>query len=327
MTRREFLRALLMVPLGGAAYGQEGRTPKLAILSPTGKTGGHSGLVYEPFTKALANLGWLDGRNIEIVERFADDDHGRLPALAAEVVALGPDVIFTNTATAAHAVARATRTIPIVVGPAGENVFAELASNFARPIGNVTGLTLYSQGQDEKCLEMMKEASPRVSRVGVLINPLNPNLQHFPGSLTGAADALGLTLIRMEARDADEIEEAFKAGVRIEGLHVPDDANLAGRSKARQKIIQLTSANRLPVVSTHLDFVHDGALLTLGTDIPALARRAASYVDRLLKGAKPGDLPVERPTMVKLALSLKAARELGLVLPASLLLRADEVIE
>jgi putative ABC transport system substrate-binding protein len=303
------------------------RVPRLAILSPTWKAGGHSGLVYEPFTLALAELGWATGRNVEIVERFANDEHERLPALAAELVALSPDVIFTNTSTAAHAAAQATRTIPIVVGPAGESTFAELAGNFARPIGNVTGLTLYSLGQDEKCLELLKEASPGAARVGVLVNPLNPNLRDAPTSLQSAAAALGLTLVRMEARDAGEIDTAFRGAIGIQGLHVPDDANLAGRPTARRRIIELTSPNRLPVVSTHLGFAHDGALLALGTDIPALARRAADYVDKILRGAKPGDLPVERPTLVKLMVNLKIARALGLVLPPSLLLRADEVIE
>ncbi len=159
MRRRAFI-AFLLGPLTGMARAQ-GRMPRLAILSPTSKTGGHSELVYVQFTAALADLGWTAGRNIEIVERFADDRHERLPALAAELVAFAPDVIFTNTATAAYAVARVTRTIPVVVGPAGEDVFAELAGNFARPAGNITGLTLHSQGQDEKCPEMLKEALPR----------------------------------------------------------------------------------------------------------------------------------------------------------------------
>jgi putative tryptophan/tyrosine transport system substrate-binding protein len=325
MRRREVI-AFLLGPFAGAARAQ-GRMPRLAILSPTSKTGGHSGLVYVPFTAALADLGWTAGRNIEIVERFADDRHERLPGLAAELVALAPDIIFTNTAPAAYAAARATRTIPVVVGPAGEGVLAELAGNFARPIGNVTGLTLYSQGQDEKCLEMLKEASPAVTRVGVLVNPLNPNLRDAPRFLQSGADALGLTLVRMEARELDEIDAAFGAVAGIQGLHVPDDSTIAGRPPARRRIIELTSARSIPVVSTHLGFAQDGAILTLGTDIPALARRAASYVDRILKGAKPGDLPVERPTIFKLLVNLKAARSLNLNLPSPLLARADEVIE
>jgi ABC-type uncharacterized transport system substrate-binding protein len=219
-----------------------------------------------------------------------------------------------------------TRTIPVVVGPAGENVFAELAGNFARPAGNITGLTLHSQGQDEKCLEMLKEASPKTMRVGVLVNPLNPVLRDAPTFLRPAADALGLTLVRMEAAHADEVDAAFTSA-EIDGLHVPDDANLAGRPSAREKIIQLTSARRVPVVSSHLAFAQAGAIIALGTDIPALARRAASYVDKVLKGAKPSDLPVERPTVFKLVTNVKAARGLGLVLPPTLLARADEVID
>jgi putative ABC transport system substrate-binding protein len=306
--------------------------PRLAVLSPTSKTGGHSGFVYEPFVAALANLGWIAGRNIEIIERFADDQHERLPALAAELVALRPDVIFTNTGNGARAAAEATRTIPIpvVVSPAGEALFAELAVNFARPAGNVTGMTLHSQGQDEKCLELLKEAVPSAVRVGVLVNPLNPNFRDYPASLQSAGDALGLVLIRMEARSADEINAAFGAmagAPDIQGLHVPDDSTIAGRPRSRRRIVEITSTMKVPVVSTHLAFVPDGGLLALGTDIPALARRGADYVDRILKGAKPADLPVERPRAVKLVVNVRAARGIGLTLSPFLLARADEVIE
>ena len=328
--RRRDLLALFLVPLAGEAGAQGGRMPRLAILSPTSKTGGHSGLVYDPFIKALADLGWVAGRNIEIIERFAGDEPERLPALAAELVALRPDVIFTNTVNGARAAAQATRTIPVVVSPAGENLFAELAVNFARPVGNVTGMTLHSQGQDQKCLELLKEAAPSAVRVGVLVNPLNPNFRDYPASLQAAGDALGLVLFRMEARSADEIDAAFGAmagAPDIQGLHVPDDSTIAGRPRPRRRIIEITSAMKVPVVSTHLAFAPDGGLLALGTDIPALARRGADYVDRILKGAKPADLPVERPSVVKLVVNVKAARALGLALPPALLARADEVIE
>jgi putative ABC transport system substrate-binding protein len=279
------------------------------------------------FRKQLQQLGWEDGRNAKIEIRWSAGDLARIQAHAKELVALQPDVIFTNTAPATQAVARATRTIPVVVGPSGEATFAEFAVNFARPVGNVTGMTLYSQGQDEKCLELLKEAAPGITRVGILVNPLNPNLRESPTYLRKAADALGLSLVRMEARDADGIDAAFGEAARIDGLHVPDDSNLAGRPRARAKIVELTSAKRIPVASTHLGFAQDGAVIALGTDIPALARRAAVYVDKILKGAKPSDLPVERPSVVRLAVNLKAARDLGLTLPPSLLLRADEVIE
>ena len=327
MRRREFMLASIGASLVRPAGAQVSRVPRLAILSPTSRTGGHSSLVYEPFMAALIGLGWDIGRNIDVVERFADDEQERLPALARELVALQPDVIFTNTASGAFAAAEATRTIPVVVGPAGENVFVELAGNFARPTRNVTGMTLYSHGQDEKCLEMLKEAVPSLVRVGVLVNPLNPNLKDAPTSLRSAADGLGLTLIRMSARNADELDDAFSAASGIQGVHVPDDSNLAGRPKARAKILELTSPKRMPVTSTHLGFVRDGALLALGTDIPALAGRAAGYVDKILRGAKVAELPVERPTHVKLGINMNAARVLGVILPASLLARADEVIE
>jgi putative tryptophan/tyrosine transport system substrate-binding protein len=326
MRRRDFLGGLLVGSFASSATAQ-GRMPKLAILSPTSKTGGHSGLVYDPFTAAMVALGWAAGRNLDIIERFAEDQQQRLPAMAAELVALNPDVIFTNSAAAAYAAAQATRTIPIVVGPAGENVFADLSREFARPVGNVTGFTLYALGQDEKCLEMLKEASPATARVGVLVNPLNPNLRDYPASIQSAANTLGLTLVRIEARELREISASLSGAPGIDSLHVPDDPNLAGRSEARRRIIEMTSAKKVPVVSTHFAFARDGALLALGTNIPEIARRAAGYVDRILKGAKPQDLPVERPTEVSLGVNLKVAQALGLTMPPSLLARADEVIE
>jgi putative tryptophan/tyrosine transport system substrate-binding protein len=327
MRRREFLIALVSAPLTVASYAQEGRVPRLGILSPTGRTGGHSGIVHLPFKEALAGLGWEDGRNIEIIERFAEDRYERLPALAAEIVASRSNVIFTNTVNGARAAAAATGTIPIVVAPAAENVFAELAVNFARPVRNVTGFTLHSQGQDEKCLEMLKEAVPSAARVGILVNPLNPIWDAYPASLRQVGHALGLDLVRIEARGVDDVEGAFRTVGSVHGVHVPDDATLAGRPASRAKIVEIASAMKAPVVSTHLPFASDGCLAALGADIPALARRGAEYIDRILKGARPADLPVERPTVVKMIVNLNTARALNLSIPPSLLLRADEVIE
>jgi putative ABC transport system substrate-binding protein len=163
--------------------------------------------------------------------------------------------------------------------------------------------------------------------VGVLVNPLNPNLRDYPASVQNAANALGLTLVRLEAREVGEISAALSEAPGIDALHVPDDPNLAGRSEARHRIIEITSMKKVPVVSTHFAFARDGALLALGTNIPEIARRAAGYVDRILKGAKPEDLPVERPTEVSLGVNLKAAQAFGLTMPPLLLARADEVIE
>src|SRR3712207_5144378 len=143
-----------------------------------------------------------------------------------------------------------------------------------------------------------------------LVNPLNPNLRDAPTALRKAGDVLGLTLVPMEARVADEVDAAFEIASGIDGLHVPDDSNIAGRPRARARIVELTMARRIPVASTHLGFARDGAVIALGTDIPALARRAAGYVDRILRGAEPRDLPVERPTVVRLAVNLHAARAL-----------------
>ena len=331
MRRRTLLVAMVAGLVPTLATGQ-GRRPRLAILSPASRIGsGDPGAVYGPFTAALAALGWVREHNVDIVERFADFANDRLPGLAAELVSLLPDVIFTNTSPGAYAAAAATPTIPIVVGPAGEAALAKLAGNFARPSGNVTGIiTTLALGQHEKCIELLHTVMPALTRVAVIINP------HGSKDSLDLTDALqvtfrsrGLTLVRVDARGADEIDAAFAqmADEQVAAIHVPDDVAVVGHGPSRRRIIELALARRLPVTSTFQPFAADGGLAAFGADIPALARRAAAYVDKILKGAAPANLPVERPTVFKLAVNLKTARVLGLTLPPDILLRADEVIE
>ena len=306
--------------------------PKIGILSPgrlaTAVCGSDAaGPVC--FVEGLRALGYVDGRNVSLEYRFADGDYKRLPTLAAELVILRPDVIFTYTGVGADAAARATTTIPIVVGPAGEGTLTRLAVNFARPTGNVTGVTLNSSEQDQKCLQLLKEMAPRASRVVVLVNPDNSATRDYPGVLVPAATKLGVTLIRIDARGVSELPQAFAAiaSSQADAIFMADDVVLAGSGEIRKQVIKWALGRRLPIASSHSNVASDGGLVSLGTDHLALGRRAAFYVDKILKGAKPSDLPVERPTIYKLSVNLTTAKALGLTIPQSLLLRADEVIQ
>ena len=313
---------------------QPARLPKVAILSPAKQAdmvclpnnqGGGAGCLLE----GLRALGYSDGRNITFEYRFAEGSAERLPALAAELVALRPDVIYTYTTVGANAAAKATTTIPIVVGPAGEATMERLAGNFARPVGNVTGLTL-SSVHDEKLLQLLKELSPRTVRVAVLANPDNPGYGNYLEQLLPVAkQQLGITLHRVDARNAAELAQAFAAirASRADAILIADDVALAGTPEVRRQIIQWALGQRLPVASASARVAPDGGLVSLGTDNSALVRRAAFYVHRILGGAKPGDLPVERPTVYTLSVNRKTATALGLVIPQALLLRADEVIQ
>jgi len=304
--------------------------PLLAVLSPSSPSNEVvMRNVNRPFKEALKKLGYEPGRNIDIVERFAEGDESRLPALAAELVALRPQVLFTNTSYAATVVARATSTIPVVVGPAGEIVLRELAGgSLARPTTNVTGFVLGNAEVDDKCITLLMEAVPAAMRIGVLINPRNPGQQLYTAVLKGALSVRGKTLVRFESSGLADIDAALAkaAQQRIGALFVADDAHIAGDPQVRQRVLRHAAASGMAVASSHQNFARDGALLAMGASLPALAARAAGYVDKILKGAHPADLPVELPTVLSVIVNLKTAKTLGLAIPQSLLLRADEVI-
>ena len=277
---------------------------------------------------ALAELGWVHGRTIDIVARFADGAVDRVPALMAELVALRPDVILTHTGEAARAAAQATRTIPIVVGAAGEEAMIELAGSLGRPNGNVTGLTLVSHEQHAKVLELLKQAQPAATRIGVLANPFNASYREYPALLNGALGRLGLDAFRVEAHNEGGLDAAFAtlAASRADAVLVIADPNF-NRPLMHRRTAELGRAQRIAVVSTFDAFTREGCLLSLSTDYRVIFRRAASFVDKILKGAKPADLPIERPTVFKLTVNLNTAAALGLTIPPTLLARADEVIE
>jgi putative ABC transport system substrate-binding protein len=335
MRRRTAIVVLLMVlhwPTAAALTQEAARLPKIAILSPV--TLAHvqdaSGIsTPNNMLRSLAELGYVDGESMTLEFRFAERELERLPALAAELVAARPEVLYTFSSAGARAAAAATSTIPIVVAPVSEETMAALVPNLAHPPGNITGLTLGSREQREKCLQLLKEAAPGVTRVGVLLNPLNPVWQTYPDVLAQAAQAVGVALVRVEARGLGEVEQAFDAAMAegVDGLFGFGDPALGGTTAGIERIVELIRQHGLPSVSDETDFARRGGLLSLGPDFVTIGRRAAEYIHRILQGAKVAELPVEHPAEFKLIVNLKTAEQLGITIPPSILLRADEVIE
>jgi putative ABC transport system substrate-binding protein len=333
MRRRTAVLGFLTAPFWPAlpAVAQAAsRLPKVALLAadspdylnrPTSPLNG--------LLPRLAELGYVEGQNVTLEFRFANNELERLPALAAELVATQPDVIWTVTTPGARALAALTSTIPIVVAPVSADGMASLVPDFAHPPGNITGLPITSREQREKCLQLLKEAVPGVTRVGVLFNPLNPVWRNYPGVLDDAARSLGLELVRSEARGAPEVEQAFAAmaAQKVDAVFGLNDSTLVGAEPTPKRIFELLASLRLPSVSDEGNFADEGGLLSLGVDDVAVARGAADHIDRILKGAKVADLPVVLPSKFTLGVNLKTAEQLGITIPPSILLRADEVIE
>ena len=309
------------------------RLPTIGVLSP-GPPATRCGTDSQSvtvcnFMDGLRAFGYIEGRNVTVEYRYADGNTGRLPELARELVALQPDVIFTHTGLSADAIASATSTIPIVVGPAGEMTLTRLAGNLARPTRNVTGTTLNTVGQDEKCLQLLKEIAPHVSRVAVLFNPDNFDFRDYPGVLAPAARQGQMTLIGVEVRNSNDLAKAFEtiAASNANALLLTADNRLTASNDVRERVIEWASNRRLPLASPSYRVAAGGGLLSVSTDLQAPARRAAYYVHRILGGAKPADLPIELPTTFKLSINAKSAASLGVRIPQPILLRADELIQ
>jgi putative ABC transport system substrate-binding protein len=331
MRRRNFLLSALYLPLfASCAHAQSpAGAAKLAILSPGSASSADlaSGSALSMFLQAMQKLGYVEGRNIQTEFRFAENRLDRLPVLASELVAWRPDVIYTYTTGGARAAANATKSIPIVVGPAGEEVLLALAGNLAHPIGNVTGLTLQGLGLEEKCLQLLKELAPRASRIGVLLNPDNPMSADHPKMLNPAASRLGLVLVRVASRGLADIDQTL-AGLdneKLDALLQMNESTFEGLVGGR--IIEFARERHLPSASTTFSYAQRGGLLALGTDQEYLRQRSAEYVHRIIKGARPADLPVERPSKVRLSVNLITAKAIGVTVPPAILAGADEVIE
>jgi putative ABC transport system substrate-binding protein len=283
----------------------------------------------ESFHQGLRDLGYVEGRNVVIEYRDAEGKADRLPALAAELVALKVDVIVASGTPAALATKQATSTLPIVFTAVADPVTSRLVTSLAQPGGNVTGLSVLAPELVGKCLEQLKQAVPGVSRVAVLWQPGgvgDRTEREMLKEAEVAARALGMRLQFVEARGPEDFDRAFSEMTRARAgaLAVLTSSMLFGE---RRRLVDLAAKNRLPAVYPWREGVDAGGLMAYGPDLADLLRRAATYVDKILKGAKPADLPVEQPTKFELVINLKTAKALGLMIPQSLLGRADEVIQ
>jgi putative ABC transport system substrate-binding protein len=284
----------------------------------------------EPIRQALRELGYIEGQNIAIEYRYGEGRGDRAPELAAELVRLKVDIIVVGAGVSwIRAAKNATKTIPIVmVGTGADPVEAGLVESLARPGGNVTGITNLSGGLSGKRLELLKEAVPKVARVAVLYNPANTGgVREVKEVLPVAARGLGLTVRSWEVRDADGFEKVFTAlnKERPDGLYVPPSGPLMFAN--RKRIAGFALKSRLPSMYKTREAVDAGGLMYYGADLADSYRRVATYVDRILKGAKPADLPVEQPSKFELFINLKTAKQIGLTIPQSMLYRADKVIK
>jgi ABC-type uncharacterized transport system substrate-binding protein len=327
MKRRKFIRLL-----GAAtAWPLAARAQQTGKMSRIGYLGSSSPSLephyIEAFRQKLRDLGHVDGENIVIEYRWAEGQDDRLPNLATELVRLMPDIIVTTGTPSTLAAMQATKTIPIVMASAGDPVGAGLVASLARPGGNVTGFTILGPELEGKRLELLKQAVPELSRVAVLWNPSNPAIVSYFETIKNAGRALRISLDPVaEVRRADELDNAFFAiaSARPHALVVLADRFLLAH---RKRIVEFAAAKRLPGMYPYREYVDAGGLMSYAPSNIELFRGAATYVDKILKGAKPGDLPVQEPTRFELIVNLKNAKAIGIDVPPSLLARADEVIE
>jgi putative ABC transport system substrate-binding protein len=326
MRRREFLTALGGIALSCPieAHAKKPKTPRVGYLFSFNEREGQP--LWDACRQGLRELGYIEGRNIVLEPRWAEGRHEQLPALANDLVGRNVNVIVAAATPASLAAKAASNTIPIVIVAVGEPVKTGLVASLARPGGNVTGLSLLTLDLSGKRLELLKEFLHNVSRVAILLNPDNPISAIFFGETQDAAQRLGIKLERLEARRPTDVDDAFSraANERVEALVVFDDPVLWS---FRVQIVAQAAMHKIPTIYGYKEFVDSGGLMSYGPDRPDQYRRTATFVDKLLKGAKPADLPVEQPTKFSLFINSKAAKALGIELPQTLLLRADEVIE
>ncbi len=327
-TRRAFIGTLagglVAAPLTADAQ-QAGKVPRIGFLGT--RTLSDTSPFLDAFRQGLRELGWVEGQNIVIDYRFAEGRFDRLPDLAAELVRLKVAIIVAAPTPAAVAAKKATETIPIVAIAVGDPVGIGLIASLAHPGGNVTGLS-FSVGLEiaGKGLELLKETVPKVRRVAILSNPGNPGQPLSIRELNVGARSLGVQLQLLEVRGPNEFDGAFAAMAteRVGALLVVADSMF---NLHRTQLADLAARSRLPAAYGLRENVEAGGLMSYGPSLRDLFRRSATYVDKILKGAKPGDLPVEQPTKFELVINLKTAKALGLTIPQSVLSRADQVIE
>ena len=326
-TRRAFLAGtgavLLAAPL--AAEAQPAGSRRIGLLETSSPSPARVRL-WETLRQRLRELGYLEGQNIAFESRFGEGKADRLPGLAAELVALKVDLIVTSGTPASLAAKQATRTIPIVMAQLADPVGAGLVASLGRPGGNVTGLTTQDADLGGKRLEMLLQVVPRVSRFAVLIDETSLGSMLIARGTQVAAQSLGVQLQSLGVRGPEELDRAFSAMKEARaGALIVESSSLLFTSRTR--LADLALKNRLPTMFAQREYTEAGGLMAYAADFSDLFRRTATFVDKILKGAKPADLPVEQPTKFELVINLKTAKALGLTIPPSLLQRADEVIQ
>lgn len=331
MRRRHVCRALPLAWLFLSALPAAGQTPRtervhrIGYLSQPTRASVARGV--DAFVHTLAQLGWIEGKNLIIEFRWADGDVDRLPALAQELVNANVDLIVAPAGTAALAAKSATSTIPIVMIFPSDPVGTGLVSSLSRPGANITGTT-FTAGTEifGKQLQILKEAVPHLSRLAVLVNPIDPGWSVQGREVDAAALALGTELVYVNARREEDLEGAFEQMIRerVDALLISGSSTFLAH---RSRVAELALKNRLPTMESFREMVEAGGLLAYAVNMPAFVGRSAVYVDRILRGARPADLPVEQPTKFELIVNLKTAAALGLSMPSSILLRADELMQ
>ena len=313
-------------PLAIAADPPTKKMPRVGYISPGSPSDPVRLHRFEIFQQGMRELGYVDGRNLSLEPRWAGNAHDRYPALAAELVRMKVDVIVTIGGEATQAARQATRSIPIVMSNVTDPLGSGLVSGLAHPGGNVTGTSMMAPDLVAKQLELLKEVVPRVSHIALLWNPANPGSAAQLREADTTARAMGRRLRVLEARDHGEIDRAFVTMAKEQpgALVVLADAIFIDE---RRQVADLAAKSRLPAVYGMSDYADVGGLMIYGVNLPAMHRRAATFVDKILKGANPANVPVEQPNAFELVINLKTAKALGLTIPPSLLARADQVIE
>jgi putative ABC transport system substrate-binding protein len=331
MRRREFIALLAGTaaawPLAARARQTAVPVRRVGLLMGPAEGDPEARTWVAAFVEGLRELGWTDGRNLQLIYRWAGGNLGRIETFGRELIELKPDVILASNTPAVAALKRESQTIPVVFANLSDPVDTGLVPNLARPGGNITGFTAFEYSLAGKWLETLKAIAPRISRIALVFDPgTGPFAEKYISSLQAAGQSLGVESIDAPVRHLDEVERVLVAQAREPGgsiLVMPTSFAVANRGS----IIPLVARYRVPAIYPYPVMAKDGGLVAYGADSVSLYRRAASYVDRIMRGANPGDLPVQQPTKYNLVINLKTAKALDLDVPPSLLARADEVIE
>jgi putative ABC transport system substrate-binding protein len=327
--RREFIAAFggaaAGLPLATGGRAQPDRVRRIGVLTHLSESNPEMQAWLSAFREKLGQLGWQDSRNVQLISRFGERPD-RLPVMAKEIVGLQPDVILSHAPPATVALQRETRTIPIVFVAVSDPVGPGFVASLARPGGNLTGFLTFESGIVGKWLAMLKEIAPSLERVALVANPTTTNFDYFLHAAVAAAPSLAIEVVPNRVETADDIERTIGtfAGTPNGGLLLPPDGTV---NRNHELIVTLAARHRLPAVYPFRYFATAGGLMSYGIDQSVTYRQAASYVDRILRGERPADLPVQAPTKYETVINLKTAKALELTVPPGMLLAADEVIE